>query len=75
MLLTTTPVSLFWPLELHWSSGHSGWGEVVDMVLFQSIQDVVIALVAFVYLTVLRFFRGDILEFRLLFLLNRKRAK
>jgi hypothetical protein len=32
-LLSTSAVSFFWPLETNWSGGHTGWGDVVEMVL------------------------------------------
>lgn len=60
MLLTSAPVSLFWPLEIHWSAGHSTWGQVVDMVLFQSYQDAGIAVAALLYVFVLRYLRGGL---------------
>lgn len=58
MLLTTTPVSLFWPLEIHWCQGSSSWLQVFDMVLFQSIQDAGIVIAALLYGYVLRALRG-----------------
>ena len=58
MLLTATPVSLFWPLEIHWCQGHSGWLQVFDMVLFQSIRDGGIAIAALLYGYLLRTLRG-----------------
>jgi hypothetical protein len=54
MLLTTTPVSLFWPLEVHWCQGHSNWIQVIDMVLFQSIRDIGIVVAALMYGLILR---------------------
>lgn len=57
MLLTSTPVSLLWPLDLNFTTGHSGWGEVMQMVLFQSLQDVGIFLVSLIYVFVLRYAR------------------
>lgn len=58
MLLTSSPVSLFWPLELYWSQGHSSWGQVIDMALFQSLQDLGIAAAALIYVVLLRIFRS-----------------
>jgi len=58
MFLTTSPVSLLWPLEIHWSAGHSTWGQVLDMVLFQSYQDAGIAVAAIIYVLAMRFIRG-----------------
>jgi membrane-bound metal-dependent hydrolase YbcI (DUF457 family) len=60
MLLTNTPVSLFWPLEVHWCPGHSSWIQVFDMVLFRSIQDAGIVFGALLYGGGLRTLRGGI---------------
>jgi hypothetical protein len=38
-LLSTSAVSFFWPLETNWSAGHSGWGDVIGMVLKGDAQD------------------------------------
>lgn len=75
MLFTATPVSLFWPLELHHTQGHSSWGQVFDMILFQSIRDVSIAIGAFFYIAVRRFFKRAVQDWYPMFLLKRKRAK
>jgi len=58
MLLTQAPVSLLWPFELNLSPGHSGWGQVMHMVLFRSIQDTGILLGSMIYVLVLRFLRS-----------------
>lgn len=57
MLLTSAPVSLLWPLELHMTTGHNDWGQVVHMVLFQSIQDAGIVAGSVIYIAGLRFLR------------------
>ncbi|MGD8549576.1 MAG: hypothetical protein PVJ45_08140, partial [Desulfobacterales bacterium] len=36
---TSSPVSFFWPLEVSWSAGHSGWSDVLNTVFFQGFQD------------------------------------
>ena len=74
MFLTTAPVSLFWPLEIFWSAGHSSWGQVVDMVLFQSYQDAGIAVVTVLYVLALRFKRG-VLQGHSMFTFARKLVK
>ena len=45
-LLSTSAVSFFWPLETNWSTGHSGWQDVVSMVLKGDVQDALISLCA-----------------------------
>jgi membrane-bound metal-dependent hydrolase YbcI (DUF457 family) len=41
MLLTRSPVSIFWPFEINWSTaGCSGWFDVVSSVIFDSFRDV-----------------------------------
>ncbi len=57
MTLTSSPVSLLWPIELHLTTGHSSWGQVVHMVLFQSIQDAGIIVGSIIYVVGLRFLR------------------
>jgi len=37
---TSAPVSFFWPFEVSWSSGYSGWGDVLHSVFFRGFQDV-----------------------------------
>jgi membrane-bound metal-dependent hydrolase YbcI (DUF457 family) len=37
--LTKSPVSLLWPLEVNWSGGYSGWGEVLFPVFLEAYRD------------------------------------
>ena len=37
---TNSPVSFLWPFEVAWSSGYSGWGDVLTSIFFQGFQDV-----------------------------------
>lgn len=50
LLFTKSPVSLFWPLEIHWAAGASGWGEsltgIVLVCLFWKLLDVFQGLLA-----------------------------
>ena len=39
LFLTNTPISFCWPLEVHWSLGHTGWADIFNSVLFDSFQD------------------------------------
>ncbi len=41
-VFTHSPTSLFWPVVVNWSRGHSGLKDVVDLVLFGSGQDATI---------------------------------
>lgn len=43
-LLSTSAVSFLWPFETNWATGHSGWGDIVGMVLRGDVQDAWIAL-------------------------------
>lgn len=45
-LLSTSAVSFFWPFETNWSTGHSGWQDVVGMVLKGDVQDAWISVAA-----------------------------
>lgn len=53
-LLSTSAVSFFWPLETNWSTGHSGWEDVVGMVLRGDKQDAWIALSSAAVIAILR---------------------
>jgi membrane-bound metal-dependent hydrolase YbcI (DUF457 family) len=58
MLLTSAPVSLLWPLESNAISGHSGWFQVINTVMFKSVQDMGIVVAAIAYLLLLRTIRS-----------------
>lgn len=45
-VLTSSPVSFWWPLELHLSTGYSGWREVIQSVLFGAFRDLGIIVVS-----------------------------
>ena len=36
---TSSPVSFFWPFEVSWSSGYSGWGDILTSIIFRGFQD------------------------------------
>lgn len=38
-VFTDSPVSFFWPFELHWSSGYRNWTDVVHSILFEGFRD------------------------------------
>jgi len=40
ILFTASPVSLFWPFEVNWSTGFSGWSDVLNLVFVQGFQDI-----------------------------------
>jgi membrane-bound metal-dependent hydrolase YbcI (DUF457 family) len=60
MLLTSAPVSLLWPMESNAISGHGGWGwfQVINTVVFKSVQDLGIVVAVIAYLLVLRTIRS-----------------
>jgi membrane-bound metal-dependent hydrolase YbcI (DUF457 family) len=39
-LLTSSSVSFFWPLEVHWVAGFKGWGDVISQVFLGAFRDV-----------------------------------
>jgi membrane-bound metal-dependent hydrolase YbcI (DUF457 family) len=41
-LFTDSPVSFFWPLEVNFASGYSGWFDVINSVLIKTYHDGVI---------------------------------
>ncbi len=65
LLFTNAPVSLIWPLEVSYTTGQTGWGEVVRTVACDGWQDTGTILVAAVFFVAVRFaksrlaFRGD----------------
>ena len=50
MVLTSAPVSLFWPLEVHWSGNSGGWGQIAHALIFESMKDFGIVLGALAYI-------------------------
>jgi len=39
LFLTSSDVSFFWPLEVHWDSGFKGWGDVISLVFLGAFRD------------------------------------
>ena len=39
LFLTSSPVSLLWPFEVHWVYGYSGWLDVMHSVFFNTFRD------------------------------------
>ena len=37
--LTNSPVSFYWPFEVNWSTGNSGWSQVLHTVFFGAVED------------------------------------
>jgi len=56
-LLTATPVSFWYPLELNSSLGHSGWREVIESVVFGAFRDLGIIVISAVVLFINRIIR------------------
>jgi len=38
-LFTNSPISFFWPFEVNFASGYSGWFDVINSVLLETFQD------------------------------------
>lgn len=74
LFLTSAPVSILWPLEVNWSLGHQSWTKVINMVLFQSIQDFIIAAVVITYIFMLRQCRRGARPFAAVFSTDRKKS-
>ena len=49
---TDSPVSFFWPLDVSWSTGNSGWGQVLHTVFFDAIEDSGILILCTVFIVV-----------------------
>ena len=56
-LLTSSPVSFFWPFEIYWSQGHASWTHIVHSILFESLQDGWLVLYCGVGIVLLRLLR------------------
>ena len=55
LLLTTSSVSLLWPIEVYWSPGHTEWEDVVVSVLNGPFQDIGIILTCTALILLKRF--------------------
>ena len=64
MAFTSAPVSLFWPLEVHWSGGSSSWGQITYALLFDSSEDFGIVMGAAAYIGILGLIRQWLPNFR-----------
>ena len=64
LLLTKTPVSIFWPFQVYWLTvGCSGWIDVINSMIFNSFRDVgIIFLCSLIIL--IRYTGMDILKYR-----------
>ena len=74
MLLTSSPVSLLWPIQLYFSPGFSGWENVMHTVLYQSIRDGGIIAACVLYIGLLRLLRGVLKGQRVPVLIRRRRS-
>jgi hypothetical protein len=54
LLFTKSPVSLFWPLEIHWAAGASGWGESLMPIVLKAHKDMGLVLVSLLIVILLR---------------------
>jgi membrane-bound metal-dependent hydrolase YbcI (DUF457 family) len=54
---TSSSVSFFWPFEVSWSSGYSGWGDVLTSIFFQGFQDVGIIIGSAISIILVRLIR------------------
>ncbi len=75
LFLTSAPVSIFWPFEVNWTLGQRGWIDVINLVIFQSLQDFIIAAVVVCYIFTLRKLRGNTRPFAAIFSFDRKKGK
>ncbi len=64
MAFTSAPVSLLWPLEVYWSDGSSGWGQIAHTVVFESFEDIGIVAGAVLYIAILGLIRRWLPDFR-----------
>lgn len=57
-LFTTSPVSLLWPFELHWSTGYSNLTDVIHSVVFDGFRDLGLVLASALLVSLIRLVRG-----------------
>lgn len=55
--LTNSPVSFYWPFEVSWSIGNSGWSDVLNTVLFDAVEDTGILLICICIIMIAMVFR------------------
>ena len=55
--LTNTPVSFYWPFEVSWSTGNSGWSDVLNTVLFDAVEDTGILFICTAMILLVMIFR------------------
>ena len=60
LFFTSSPVSFFWPLEVSWSSGYSGWNDVLTSVFFREYQDFEVIIGSAILIILIRFIRNFI---------------
>ena len=68
LLFTSSPVSFFWPFEVSWSTGHSGWANVLNTIFFQGFQDAGIIVASAFSIILIRFIkthRQTLIDFKI----------
>jgi membrane-bound metal-dependent hydrolase YbcI (DUF457 family) len=60
-LFTSSPISFFWPLEVHWVSGECGWLDVIDSLVAQTWSDIPLVLASGVVIACSRLLRYRVL--------------
>ena len=73
MIFTSAPVSLLWPMAVHWSGGSSGWRQIVHTLVFDSSADIGIVVGVALYAAALGLIRRSLPVFRPLAAVRRRR--
>jgi inner membrane protein len=61
--LTGSPVSFYWPFEVSWSTGNSGWGNVLHTVFLDAVEDTgILAVCIVVMMSAMIFKRWFVLQ-------------
>jgi membrane-bound metal-dependent hydrolase YbcI (DUF457 family) len=60
-IFTSSPVSFFWPFEVHWSSGQCGWLDVIDSLFVGSWSDMPLVLASGAIILSSRLLRSRVL--------------
>ena len=55
--LTNSPVSFYWPFEVSWVTGNSGWSQVLHTVFIDAVEDTAILLICTCIIILVMIFR------------------
>jgi membrane-bound metal-dependent hydrolase YbcI (DUF457 family) len=60
--LSDSPVSIFWPFQVGWSSGDHGWRNVLEVIFFQEARDIGILVGGIAAIVLIRLIKARLKE-------------